>query len=60
MDREYNIQRKPAVAYSTWVSGTVELLNREILAALRAVMGELKLATEDWPEIIDIVPSILN
>lgn len=60
MARDYNIRHMPTVAYSPWVNGTVERLNRDILAALRALLGELKLAPQDWTAIIDVIPSILN
>lgn len=60
MAEAHNIQHRPTVAYSPWVNGTVERLNRDILAALRAVLGELKLAPQDWPSVIDIIPSVLN
>lgn len=56
----FNIKHRPTVAYSPWVNGTVERLNRDILAALRAMLGELKLAPQDWVSVIDIIPSVLN
>lgn len=60
MANTFNIQHKPTVAYSPWVNGTVERLNRDILAALRSLLAELKLGPQDWPAVINILPTILN
>lgn len=60
MAQSYNIQHKPTVAYSPWVNGTVERLNRDILTAMRALLAELKLGPQDWAAVIDIIPSIIN
>lgn len=60
MARDFNIQHKPTVAYSPWVNGTVERLNRDILAAMRSILAELKMAPQDWTLVIDQIPSILN
>ena len=57
---EYRILHKPTVAYSPWANGTVESLMRTVQAALRAILLELKLAPQDWREVISIIPSILN
>lgn len=56
----YNIQHKPTVAYSPWVNGTIERINRDILAAMRAMLAELKLGPQDWMSVIDIIPSVIN
>lgn len=56
----YNIQHKPTVAYSQWVNGTFERINRDIIAAMRAMLGELKLCPQDWVSVIDIIPTSLN
>lgn len=60
MARDFNIQQKPTVAYFPWVNGTVERLNRDILAAMQAMPGELNMAPQEWASVIDLIPSILN
>lgn len=60
MSEAFNIQHHPTVADSPWVNGTVERLNRDILCVVRAMLGELKLAPQDWVSIIDNLPSVLN
>ena len=57
---DYRILHKPTVAYSPWANGTVESLMRTVRAALRSMMLELKLAPQDWKEIITSIPTILN
>lgn len=56
----YNISHRPKIAYTPWTNGTVERLNRDIIAARRALIAELKLGPQDWKSVICILPSILN
>ncbi len=60
MAKDFNVTHKPTVAYAPWVNGSVERLNRDILAITRALLAELKLGPHDWPAVIDSVPSIIN
>lgn len=57
---EFHILHKPTMAYSPWANGTVESLMRTVLAALRSMMLDLKLAPQDWKEIITAILSIIN
>lgn len=57
---DYHILHKPVVAYSTWANGTVEALMRTILAAFRAMLLELKLAPQNWKDIVHAIPVVLN
>lgn len=56
----YRIKHRPTVAYCPWANGTVERLNRDVLAAMKALLGELKLAPQDWAFVIGMVQSALN
>lgn len=56
----YNIQYKPTAAYTSSVNGTIERLNRDILAAMRARPATPKLGPQAWVRKIDIVPTTLN
>lgn len=60
MASTYKISHKPTVAYSPWSNGTVERLNRDVLRAMRAMLGELKLAPHDWASVIDAIQTVLN
>ena len=57
---DYRILHKPTVEYSPWANGTVESLMRTVLAALRSIMLELKLAPQDWKDIITSIQTIIN
>ena len=57
---EHHIRHNFTVAYSPWINGTVENVNRHIRAACTALLTELKLAPQDWPNVIPLVASILN
>lgn len=48
------------MAYSPWVNGTVERLNRDILAGVRALLGELGLAPHNWEKVLPVVASPIN
>lgn len=60
MDKAYQIRHYPTVAYSPWVNGTIERLNRDILSALRAMLGELKLAPQDWGTVIGTIQTVIK
>lgn len=60
MAKAYQIRHYPTVAYSPWVNGTIERLNRDILSALRAMLGELKLAPQDWRIVIGSIQTVIN
>lgn len=60
MAADHRIAHHPTIAYAPWTNGTVERLNRDVLAASRALLAELKLAPQNWPTTIGILPTILN
>lgn len=60
MANDQNIAHWPTISYSPWTNGTVERLNRDIFAAVRALHAERKLAPQDWALVIPVLPSILN
>lgn len=57
---DYRILHKSTVAYSSCASDTVQSLMLTVLAALRPLMLKLKLAPQDWKEIIASIPTILT
>lgn len=48
------------VAYSLWANGTVELLMRHVLSALRALTLKLPLAPVDWKCVLPLVATALH
>jgi transposase InsO family protein len=48
------------LAYVPWSNGTVEVVNREILRVLRALLSGFHMRPSDWPRILPLVQSTLN
>ncbi|KAE8903142.1 hypothetical protein PF003_g12674 [Phytophthora fragariae] len=46
--------------YSSWINGSVERVNRDILQVLRVLILDYKLNHRDWPRLIPIVQASLN
>ncbi|KAE8993203.1 hypothetical protein PR003_g21024 [Phytophthora rubi] len=47
-------------AYTPWANGTVEVVNREVLKSIKALLSERKLPVRDWPAVLPVVQSALN
>jgi transposase InsO family protein len=47
-------------AYTPWANGTVEVVNREILKVLKALLSERRLQPNDWPILLPIIQAALN
>ena len=47
-------------AYCPWVNGTVERLNRDILAIFRALLSERRQLPREWPQLCPLVQSSIN
>ncbi|KAG6586659.1 uncharacterized protein IUM83_18147 [Phytophthora cinnamomi] len=43
-----SIEQEFAVAYSPWINGSVERINRDILQVIRVILMELQLDTREW------------
>lgn len=56
----YGIKHNFSVAYSPWVNGTVDALMRSVLSATRSMIGELKLAPQDWPSVLPAISTTLK
>ena len=48
------------LAYCPWSNGTVEVVCRELLRVIRALLSEFQLHQSCWPSIMPIVQSALN
>jgi len=57
---QHRIRHRFTVAYSPWANGTVENVNKHVLAACRALATELRLAPQDWPDVIGLIQTVLN
>ncbi|GMF14516.1 unnamed protein product [Phytophthora fragariaefolia] len=47
-------------AYTPWANGTVEVVNREVLKSVKALLSERKLPVRDRPSVLPVVQSALN
>ncbi|KAF0709695.1 hypothetical protein AaE_012802, partial [Aphanomyces astaci] len=47
-------------AYCPWANGTVEVINRQILRAVKTLTSELKLRATDWHLVLHLVQGGLN
>jgi len=43
------------VAYAPWANGTVERVNKEVVAVLRSLNSQWNLRKQDWPYLIPVV-----
>ncbi|GMF41581.1 unnamed protein product [Phytophthora fragariaefolia] len=48
------------LAYTPWANGTVEVVNREVLKSVKALLSERKLQTTYWPRVLPVVQAALN
>lgn len=46
--------------YSPQLNGTVETVCKEVLRGYRALLSEFRLKETEWPEVIEIVQSVLK
>lgn len=46
--------------YCPWSNGAVERLGREVLRTARALLSELQLRPDQWPDLIPVFQSVLN
>ena len=57
---EYAIKHHFTHPYTPWANGTVEVVCREVLRCLRALLAEFRLGQKEWPRVLPIVQSVLN
>jgi hypothetical protein len=42
------------------LNGTIESTCKQVIRAFRAVLSELKMYADEWPEVVNMVQSVLN
>jgi hypothetical protein len=57
---ELRVRHRFTTAYAPWANGTVEVVCRQVLKALRQLCPEFKLSFQEWPEVLYVVQSVLN
>lgn len=58
--RAYKVQHHFTTPYASWANGSVERVNREVLAVLRSLISENQMAWEEWPRLVPAVLHALN
>jgi hypothetical protein len=43
-----------------WSNATIESACKQVIRAFRAVVSELKLYADEWPEVVNLIQSVLN
>jgi hypothetical protein len=43
-----------------WSNGNIESACKQVIRAFRAVLSELKMYADEWPEVVNMVQSVLN
>jgi IS30 family transposase len=43
-----------------WSNGTIEFACKQVIRAFRAVLSELMMYADEWPEVINMVQSVLS
>jgi hypothetical protein len=43
-----------------WSNGTIESACKQVIRAFRAVLSELRMYAHEWPEVVNMVQSVLN
>lgn len=57
---ELKCHQSITTAYSPWANGSVEVVYRQVLNAMRKLCAEFRLGFDQWPRLVPIVQSILN
>lgn len=54
-----NMEHSPTVDFLPQINGTVERLNRDIFTAMRTMLGEIKIGSQDWGSVIYLLRTVL-
>ncbi|OWY98346.1 hypothetical protein PHMEG_00030909, partial [Phytophthora megakarya] len=54
------VEQHFVVAYSPWINGSVERINRDILQVVRVMLMELQLNTREWVYLLPVIQANLN
>jgi transposase InsO family protein len=60
ISRRLNANQNFSLAYSPWINGSVERLNRDIVQVLRAMCLEYKVDIKDWTYFVPVLQANLN
>ncbi|GMF18784.1 unnamed protein product [Phytophthora fragariaefolia] len=60
LSRRLRTQQSFTPAYSPWVNGSIERLNRDVLQVIRAMILAYKISYRDWVYLVPVVQANLN
>jgi hypothetical protein len=60
VQKELNARHHFTTANCPWSNGTIEFACKQVIRAFCAVLSELKMYADEWPEVVNMVQSVLN
>jgi Integrase core domain len=60
VQKELKAKHHFTTANCPWSNGTIEFACKQVIRAFRAVLSELKMYADEWPEVVNMVQSVLN
>jgi IS30 family transposase len=60
VQKELKAKHHFTTANCPWSNSTIESACKQVIRAFRAVLSELKMYSDEWPEVVNMVQSILN
>jgi IS30 family transposase len=58
--RELKARHNFTTANCSWSNGTIESACKQVIRAFRAVLSKLKMYSDECPEVVSLVQSVLN
>jgi transposase InsO family protein len=60
VQQELKAKHHFTTASCPWSNGTIESACKQVIRAFRAVLSELKMNADEWPEVVNMVQIVLN
>jgi hypothetical protein len=60
VQKELKAKQHFTTANCPWSNGTIESACKQVIRAFRAVLSELQMYADEWPEVVNMVQSVLN
>jgi transposase InsO family protein len=60
LQKQFKAKHHFTTANCPWSNGTIESACKQVIRVFRAVLSELKMYADEWPEVANLVQSVLN
>jgi hypothetical protein len=60
VQKELKAKHHFTTANCPWSNGTIESACKQVIRAFRPVISELKMYSDEWPEVVNLVQNVLN